>query len=310
MTPLVLRRITQSIGTLLGGAVITFVMLAATPGNPAERILAAQGKESATPTEIAALRRDLGLDRALPVRLWDYLTGVVRGDFGTSWSTGRPVAKELGERLPATLRLTVTALAAAIVLSLVMGLAAAWGARHMPDHISRVVSMVFLVVPSFLLGIVVLDVVAVRWGIGEVVSDGHWGTVVLPALTLALGSAAGWSRVLRASLLEARSAPFLTVSTARGTSRLRRLLVHELPNAIPPFITVIGVEVAVLLGGAPIVESIFSWPGVGRYTVDAVGARDMPVVVGFVMLAITLFVVSSLLVDLVNAAIDPRQRTP
>ncbi|MFT3855343.1 MAG: ABC transporter permease [Ilumatobacteraceae bacterium] len=308
MTGLVLRRLTQALGTLLGGAVITFLLLAATPGDPAERILAARGKESATPTAVAALREQLGLDRSLLVRLGEYLRDLLHGDLGTSWSTGRPVASELGRRLPATLRLTVAALALAIVLSLLLGLLAAWGAGRIPDLVSRLLSMVFLVVPSFLLGIVILDLVVVRLGIGVVVSDGTWATVLLPAITLALGSAASWSRVLRASLLDAHTAAFLTVSRARGTSRLRRLLVHELPNAIPPFITIIGLEIAVLLGGAPIVESIFSWPGVGRFTVQAVGSRDMPVVVGFVMLAITLFVVSSLVVDLVNALIDPRQR--
>ena len=308
MTSFVLRRLLQSVGTLLGGAVITFVMLAASPGDPAERILAAQGKESVTPTAVAALRAELGLDRSLPVRLWSYLGDVLTGDFGSSWSTGRPVVDELGSRLPATLRLTVAALGLAVVASLALGLAAAWGSGRLLDHLSRVLSMVFLVVPSFLLGVVVLDLVVVRSGVGVVISDGTWGTVLLPALTLALGAAASWSRVLRASLLGARSAPFLIVSRARGASGLRRLFVHELPNSLPPFVTIIGIEVAALLGGAPIVESIYSWPGVGRFTVQAVGARDMPVVVGFVMLAIALFVVASLVVDLVNATIDPRQR--
>ena len=308
MISFVIRRLAQSAGTLLGGAVITFVMLAASPGDPAERILAAQGKESVTPTAVAALRTELGLDRPLLARLWSYLRDVLTGDLGSSWSTGRPVIDELRSRLPATLRLTAAALGLAIIASLVLGLAAAWGSGRLLDHVSRLLSMVFLVVPSFLLGVVALDLVVVRSGVGVVISDGQWGTVLLPALILAVGSAASWSRVLRASLLGARSAPFLTVSRARGTTGLRRLLVHELPNSLPPLVTIIGIEVAVLLGGAPIVESIFSWPGVGRFTVQAVGARDMPVIVGFAMISIALFVAASLIVDLVNAAIDPRLR--
>ncbi|MDY7106855.1 MAG: ABC transporter permease [Actinomycetota bacterium] len=308
MVVVAIRRTLQALGTLLGGAVITFLLLAATPGDPAERILRATGRESITQADIDAQREALGLDDPLLVRLWDHLRGMARGDLGTSWSTGRSVVEELGTRLPATLRLTVAALAAAIVLSLVLGLASSWATGRWPDHVSRAISLVFLVVPSFMLGVIALDLVVVRAGFGVVVSDGSWGTVALPALTLAVGSAASWSRILRTSVLEVRSAPFLLVSRARGTTRLRRLLVHELPNSLPPYVTVIGIEIAFLLGGAPIVESIFTWPGVGRFTVQAVESRDMPVVVGFVMLAILAFVVAGLVVDVVNATLDPRRR--
>lgn len=303
-----LRRLVQAAGTLLGGAVITFVMLAATPGDPAAKVLTARGQESITQAQILAQREAMGLDRPLLVRLWDHLSGMARGDFGVSWSTGSPVVEELLTRLPATLRLTAAALAIACLLSLALGLAAARGAGRWPDQISRVLSLTLLVVPSFVVGVVALDVLVVNLGHGTVVSDGQWGTVVLPALTLALAPAAAWSRVLRSSLLEARSAPFLVVSRARGTTESRRLVVHQLPNALAPYLTIVGMEVAVLLGGAPIVESIFSWPGVGQFTVRAVQSGDMPVVVGFTMVSIALFVLSSLVVDMLNAAIDPRQR--
>lgn len=308
MFVVVLQRLGQALGTLLGGAVITFLMLAATPGDPAERVLEARGQQSVTYAQIVAEQQALGLDRPLLVRLWDYLVGLAHGDLGISWSTGHPVAEELAARLPATLRLTAAGLGLAIAFSLILGLAAAAGAGRLPDQLSRAVSMVFLVVPSFLVGIITIDILVVDFGHGVVVSDGQWGTVFLPALTLALAFAASWSRVLRASLLESRTATFLTVSRARGATASRRLLVHELPNALPPYVTIVGMEVAALLGGAPIVESIYSWPGVGRFTVQAVQGRDMPVVVGFAMLAIGLFVISSLLVDLINVAIDPRQR--
>jgi ABC-type dipeptide/oligopeptide/nickel transport system permease component len=308
MAAVILRRLGQAGITLLGGAVITFLMLAATPGDPAARVLMARGQESITGAQILAERHALGLDRPLLVRMWDHLTGLLRGDLGTSWSTGHPVTEELAARLGPTARLTVVALVMAIAFSLLLGLLAAWGDGRLPDHVSRAVSLVFLVVPSFVVGIVALDVLVVRFGQGTVIADGGWRTVWLPALTLALASAASWSRVLRASVLDARGAPFLLVSHARGASRVRRLLSHELPNALSPYVTIVGIEVAVLLGGAPIVESIYSWPGVGRFTVQAVEGRDMPVVVGFAMLAIGLFVVASLLVDVVNALIDARQR--
>ncbi|MBX7069475.1 MAG: ABC transporter permease [Microthrixaceae bacterium] len=302
------RRTIHAVGSLLGGAAITFLLLAVTPGDPAERVLLAKGRDSITAADIAAQRKVLGLDEPLPVRLWEHLSGMVRGDLGTSWSTGRPVLEELGSRLPATLRLTAASLGLAVAASMVLGLTSAWATGRWPDQLARAVSMVFLVVPGFMLGVITLDLVVVRAGIGSVVADGGWGTVLLPALTLAVGPAASWSRILRTTMLDAKSAPFLLASRARGAGTARRMFVHELPNSIPSYLTVVGIEIAVLLGGAPIVESIYSWPGVGRLTVRAVEARDTPVIVGFVMLAIAAFVVTGLVVDVINAAFDPRRR--
>jgi ABC-type dipeptide/oligopeptide/nickel transport system permease component len=131
-----------------------------------------------------------------------------------------------------------------------------------------------------------------------------------PALTLALGSAGYWARVLRTSVLEARSAAYLSVSAARGASAARRLFVHALPNAVAPFLTVVGLGAAGLLGGAPIAETVYSWPGVGQYAVQAIDARDLPVVVAYTMLAVATYVVASLVVDVLLAVIDPRLRVP
>lgn len=305
-----LRRLAQSVVTLLGGAVIVFLLLEVTPGNPAARVLSARGQDSTTPEAIGAMHHELGLDRPLPVRFGDFLSGLLQGDLGTSWTTGRPVSEELSSRMEATAILTVAALGIAIASSLLLGvLAAAWPGKF-PDIAARGLSLVFLVIPSFLFGVLVLDLVVVELGFGRVISGGTWGTVGLPALALALGSVAGWSRVLRAGLLEARSAPYLQVSEARGAGRLRQLVVHQVPNALPAYLTLIGMETAMLLAGAPVVESVFTWPGVGRYTVLAVEARDMPVVTGFAMIAIGLFVAASLIVDALSALVDPRLRKP
>lgn len=309
MTTAIVRRLLQAGLTLLVGIVIVFLMLALTPGNPAARVLAARGLQHPSAAQIEATSSSLHLEDPLPVRFWHYLVGVLHGDLGVSWTTGRPVTHELGGRLPATLILTTAAMAIAIVLSLGLGLLSAARPGKLPDHLSRAISLFFLVMPSFLFGVVVLDLVVVDLGLGRVISDGTWGTVFLPAFTLAMGSVAAWSRILRAGLLDARAAPYLQVSTARGASPSRRLLVHQLPNALPAYLTLIGVGAAALLGGAPIVESVFTWPGIGRYTVQAVEARDMPVVVGFTLLAILLYVIASLLVDLANTLIDPRLRT-
>ncbi|QNG55732.1 ABC transporter permease [Pseudonocardia petroleophila] len=283
-------------------------MLAVTPGDPARRVLEARGVTEPSPPAIAAVRAELRLDDPLPLRFLRWAADAVTGDLGISWRTGQPVALEFAARLPATLRLTGAALVLAVALALLLGAAAAAAPGRWPDVVSRVVALGMLVVPSFVLGVVVLDVVVVGAGLGRVIADGTWATVFLPALTLALASGATWSRVLRTGLLEARSAPYLRVSAARGASPGRRLRVHELPNAAAPFLTVVGLGTAALIGGAPVVESVFTWPGVGRYTVEAIDARDMPVVVGFTLVAVVVYVVTSLVVDLLCALIDPRLR--
>ena len=304
----VLRRLGQALVTLAGAGILIFSMLAVTPGDPARRVLEARGVTEPSPPAIAAVRAELRLDEPLVLRFANWAGGAITGDLGVSWHTGRPVMEEFVVRLPATLRLTGVALALAVTLALLLGSVAAAAPGRWPDVVSRAVALSMLVVPTFVLGVLILDVLVVRAGLGRVIADGTWATVFLPATTLALASAAGWSRVLRTSLLEAQSAPYLRVCAARGAGRWRRLRVHQLPNAAPPFLTMIGLGTAALIGGAPIVESVFTWPGIGRHTVEAINARDMPVVVGFTLVAVVVYVITSLVIDLVCAAIDPRPR--
>ncbi len=304
----VLRRLGQAAITLAGTAVLIFGMLAVTPGDPAQSVLAARGIAEPSPPAIAAVRAELHLDDPLPVRFARWVGGVLTGDLGVSWRTGRPVSADVAQLLPATLLLAGTALALAVVLALVLGVAAGAAPRRWPDALSRTITFAFIAVPSFVIGVTLLDVLVVRAGLGRVIADGTLATVFLPALVLALSSAAVWSRVLRTSLLEARSAPYVRVVTARGGGPARRLFVHQLPHAAAPFLAVLGLGTGALLGGAPIVETIFTWPGLGRYAVLAISARDMPVVVGFTLVAVLAYVVTSLLTDLASTAIDPRLR--
>lgn len=304
----VARRLGQALVTLAGAAVLVFGMLAVTPGDPARRVLEARGVAEPSPPAVAAVRAELRLDDPLVVRFLRWAGDAVTGDLGISWRTGQPVAAEFAERLPATLRLTALALVIAVGLAVLLAAIAAAAPGRWPDVLSRLVALGMLAVPGFVLGVVVLDVVVVGAGLGWVIADGTWATVFLPALTLALASAATWSRVLRTALLEARSASYLRVARARGVSAGRRLWTHQLPNAAAPFLTVVGLGTAALIGGAPIVESVFTWPGVGRYTVEAIDARDMPVVVGFTLVAVVTYVLASLVLDLLSALIDPRLR--
>jgi ABC-type dipeptide/oligopeptide/nickel transport system permease component len=301
-------RIGQALLTLWVTSVLVWALLLLAPGDPARTVLAARGVADPTPALIAATRRQLGLSGPVVPRYWHWLLEALHGNFGTSWQTGEPVMQEFATHLPATARLTLAAMLIAIGLALVLGIASAAAAGTRLDWVIRAITVIMVVTPGFLIGLFVLNILVVRLNLGEVVSNGNWSTVGWPATTLAIGSAGYWARVLRVSLLEARSAPYLLVSQARGTSGTRRMLVHVLPNAAAPFLTVVGIGAAALLGGAPIAETVYSWPGVGQYTVQAIDARDLPVVVTYTMIAVATYIAASLLIDLVLAAIDPRLR--
>ena len=310
MTGRVLRRFGAALATLVAASILVWIMLMAAPTDPVEGILRARGILEPDPYQVAAMRAELGLDDPPVTRYLHWLAGWFQGDFGVSWKSGRPVAEEIAKRLPATVLLTGVSMAIAVVASVLLGVAAASFHRRAMDTVVRIITLALVIVPSFLIGLLVLNTLVLRLKWGRVVSDGTWLTVWWPALTLACGSIGYWARVLRASVLEARSAPYLMVSRARGASLTRQLFVHALPNALPPWLTVVALGAAGLLGGAPIVEAVFTWPGVGAYTVTAINAGDAPAVLFYTMFAITSFIVVSLLTDVLVTLLDPRLRTP
>lgn len=305
-----LRRILHALVTLLVASALVWSLQGLAPGDPARRVLAANGVTHPNDVQVQAERQRLGLDGHPLSRYRRWLTDAVRGDLGRSWVTGRPVARELTRRLPATLILTAVALALALVLALTMALLAAAFPARWPDTLMRGLSLGALVTPSFLVGSVLLHVVVLRWGLARVIADGSLVNSVLPALTLALGPAALWARVLRAGLLDAHTLGHVEVGRARGVGRVRMLLVHDLPNALVPFLAVFAAGAAALLGGAPIVETVFTWPGIGRFTIAAITSRDLPVVQGFTLFAVAAFVVTTTAADLFAMTVDPRTRPP
>jgi glutathione transport system permease protein len=303
-----LRRVTQAVVSLWVASVLVWGLLLVTPGDPALRVLAATHVHDPTPAQIDQQRQDMGLDRPAVERYVRWLGDAVQGDLGDSWTNGRPVAGELGQRLPATLVLTVASLALAVSVAVVAGCVAGAAPHRWPDGVVRAVAMVAASVPSFVVATLFLDWVVVRAGWFRVITDGTWNTVLLPAITLALAPAAAWTRLLRAGILEARRAPYLEVAVARGAGSARQIGYHALPNAFVPFLTVVGTGTAALLAGAPVVETIYTWPGVGRYAVEAITARNVPVVQGFTLLAVLIYIFVSMVVDLIAVVIDPRLR--
>jgi ABC-type dipeptide/oligopeptide/nickel transport system permease component len=274
-------RIAQAALTLVAAAALVWSLQLLAPGDPARRVLVAGGVSNPTPAQVAALHTELGLDEPAPVRLARWLLSAAQGDLGTSWRTGAPVTAELAERLPATLRLTAVALGLALLLAIPLALAAQ---HRLADLGARGLMFLGAAAPSFVVG------------------------TLLPAIPLALGAAAVWARVLRGAMLEVGTRRHVHVARARGAGRLRVLLVHVLPGASPPLLAAIGMTVGSLLAGAAVVETVFTWPGIGPYLIEAIVARDVPVVQGTVLLGVLAYVVASMLADLAAAAIDPGRR--
>jgi len=308
MMRIVISRLAQTAGTLLGASVLIWAMLPLAPGDPALRTLQALGVENPREAEVQAQRRALKLDQPQVAQYLSWLGRAVQGDLSVSWQSGRPVLSEIGRRLPATALLACVTLALAVALALGLALTSAAFAGRWPDRAMRLVTQLGASLPAFLLGLALLQVVVLRFGVGRVVAGGTIGDVWLPAVCLALGRAAEWAQLLRAGLLEALGAKYTLVAAARGATPRRLLVRYALPNALPPFLTVVGTGIGGLLGGVAIIEAVFSWPGLGSYAVAAIAARDLPVIQGFVVFSTLTYVAASLLADALAAVIDPRLR--
>ncbi len=303
-------RIGQAMLAIFGASVIVWMLVPLAPGDPATRILQARGVENPHPLEIAAMREELNLDKPLVNQYFLWLGRALQGDLSVSYQSGKPVLTEIVARLPATVLLAFVALGLAVTLALTAAVLSAAFYEKPPDRLIQFLTQAAAAMPAFLLGLLLLQFITVGYGFGRVVSSSSLSDVWLPAFCLSIGRAAEWTQILRANLLEALEAPYTLVAYARGASRWRVLLSYALPNALLPFLTAVGVGVGGLLGGAAIVETVFSWNGIGSYAVSAIGARDLPVVQGFVMVTTLIFVATNLLVDLMSALVDPRLREP
>jgi ABC-type dipeptide/oligopeptide/nickel transport system permease component len=304
----ILTRLAQAILAMLGASIFIWALLPLAGGDTATRVLQARGVENPGALEIEAARRELNLDDSRIVQYFAWFGRAARGDLSISFQSGRPVAEEIAKRFPATALLAVVALVFSIILSVSAAVLSAAFYDKYPDRIISFLTQAGAAMPSFLLGLLVLQFVVVGFGWGKVVSGSSLADVWLPAICLAVGRASDWTQILRANLLEALKARYTLVARARGATRWRVLLRYALPNALIPFLTVVGVGTGALFGGAVIIETVFSWNGIGSYAVGAIGARDLPVVQGFVVVATLIYVVSSLLVDTLAALIDPRIR--
>lgn len=301
-------RVGEIVTTLLATSVLVWSLALLTPGDAADRVLRARGVLEPEPVQLAEARELIGADGSFVERYLRWLGRAIRGDFSVSWVSGRTVATEIGKRLGGTVTLALVAIALASVITLVLATAATLGGPVV-ESLTRLYSSMFASLPSFLVSLCILQFVVVGLGWGRVISDGSFGTVWWPAASLALPLSAGWSRFLAAGLATSMSSTFAEVALARGTSRTRLLIVHAIPNALVSFLGIAGIGIGALLGGAPIVETIYTWPGIGKYAVDAVGGRDLPVIQAFALLSALSYVTISLLFDIASRRLDPRGAT-
>jgi len=304
VTAYLVRRILWLPVVLWGIATLVFFILFAIPGDPA-RLVAGQHADAQT---LEAVRARLKLDRPVAEQYVSFLGRLARGDLGTSYRQQRPVAEIIAERFPATAILAVTAVALASLVGIGAGLAAASRPRSLVDGAAMGGALLGVSTPVFWLGLILILVFAakLRWfPVGGYGTPAH---LVLPAVTLAAVSAGTIARMTRSSVLEMASREFVRAARARGLSKGQALIRHAFRNALLPVITVIGLDLAGLLGGAVATETIFSWPGLGRAIMDAVRARDVPVVEGGVLFLAAVFVTMNLAVDLLYAVLDPRVR--
>lgn len=301
------KRVVFLFFVMFGVSLLTFGMVHLTPGDPAEILLRTEGI-NATPQAVEDLREKLGLNNPLPVQYGHWISKVVRGDLGVSFETGRPVLEELGQRLPATVELTVAGTSVVVLISLPLGLLSAVYKNTLIDHLGRFFALVGASLPSFWLGLILIYILAVKYSLLPVMGRGSPAHLVLPALTLGLGMSATYARLLRASMLEILGLDFIQAARARGLTENTVLLGHAFKNALLPLVTAFGMSLGHLLGGTVIVETIFAWPGMGHYLVDSIFGRDYAVVQGYVLLMALIFVILNLLVDISYAFIDPRMR--
>jgi peptide/nickel transport system permease protein len=292
---------------LFGISVISFALLNLAPGNPAGILLRLQQPGTEPPREaVLALRQELGLDDPLPLRYGRWLLRALRGDLGKSYRSGEAVTAELVQRLPATLMLAGTSLGLAMLIGIPSGVfAAVWRGSPL-DGLSRLLALLGAAVPSYLLALLLILVFAVTLHWLPTIGYGSLQQLVLPALALAAGSSAQLMRLTRASMLEVVQQDYVRTARAKGLKERRVIGVHALKNALLPVVTVLGMNLGHLLGGTVIVETIFSWPGVGKYAIDAIFLRDYPVIQGFVLYMAVIFLLVNLLVDMTYRWLDPR----
>src|SRR5919197_3076474 len=303
MRAYVFSRLATAILVVLGVSIVSFFLTFLT-GDPAEIML----PPGATGEQIARFRAEWGFDDPIPVQYWRFVSRAVQGDFGTSLRHGQPALPLIRDRLPATLQLTLTAIVLAICLAVPLGLLSATHRGSSIDLAAMAVALVGQSVPNFWLAIMMILLFAVSLGLLPTSGRGGWEHVVMPATAIAINLMALLTRLVRSTMLEVLAEDYVRTARAKGLRELAVLGRHALRNALIPLVTVVGLQFGYILGGAVVIETVFTWPGVGLFTIQAILNRDYPVVQAAVFILATSVVLLNLLVDLAYGWLDPRIR--
>ncbi len=315
------KRLLQAIPLLLGIVTITFVMIRLAPGDPMDIYVEPTRQRQLDPEVIELIRQKYGLDEPMYVQYVKWIANVAKGDFGESFRYRRPVNRLLAEAIPYTLQLTVLALLFDALIGIALGILSAVKQYSLLDKTVTVGSLVVYAIPGFWLALMLVLVFSVQLGwfptsqtrsmdyeffsLGGKIADRLWH-LALPVFVMGVASAAGTARYMRNRLLEVLSEEYVVAARARGFRERTVIVKHALRNALIPIVTIYGLSLPFLLGGATIIETIFAWPGMGKLTVEAVGGRDYPLIMATTTIAAALTVIGNLLADITYAAVDPR----
>lgn len=299
-----LIRMSNALVVVFGVVSLVFFLIHFIPGDPVEVMLG----ESAQMADREQLRETLGLNQPVLTQWMNYLSHVARLDFGVSLHSRQPITEILLARIPATLELAVVALLFALIIALPLGIAAAVNRNSFWDTSAMTVSLLGISIPNFLMGPLLILVFSIYLGWFPVSGREGLQSVVLPALTLGTAMAAVLSRMVRATLLEIINEDYIRTARAKGLSQFRAVVFHALPNTLLPVITLMGMQLGALLAGAVITEIVFSWPGIGQLTIEAINTRDYPLVQSCILLISVSYVFVNATTDILYSVLDPRVR--
>ena len=298
----VIKRLLLMIPVIIGVSFLVFFIMDMAPGDGVD-VLAPEG---ATAEDLEAIRHDLGLDKPVVVRYIDYMAGMLRGDLGVSYISKTDVFQTYVEKLPATIKLSFASILISVILSVPLGIYSATRQGTIQDNISMAFAMIGLAMPHFWLGLLLIIVFSLKLQWFPSGGDQTLSSIVLPAITIGTGLMATLTRTTRSSMLDVLKQEYLRTARAKGIPEKVVVMSHALRNALIPIITIIGTQLAGVLGGSVLTETVFAWPGVGRLIVDSLNMRDTPLVTGSIIMTTILLSFVLLLVDLLYAAVDPR----
>lgn len=302
MWKFIAKRLVAMVPVLLGVTLVIYLILNMAPGDPAKVILG----EQATPEQIAELREEMGLNDPVLVQYARYIFNLVQGDMGESYNSGLKCNVEIFARFPNTLRLTICAISLAVILALPIGIVAAVKQNSIFDGVSMFIALIGLSMPVFWLGLLLILFFSLRLGWFPSSGADGWKSLVLPTVTLGFQQMASIARVTRSSMLEVIRADYIRTARAKGVAESKVITKHALKNALIPTVTVVGLQFGGMLGGSVMTESVYAWPGIGRLMVQSINKRDIPMVLGCVIMFSVTSSVVNLLVDVLYGFIDPR----